>query len=140
MSTAVIILIAVGAVAILAAIFVATRKRATQRREDERLIALEHQEEAKRNRLDAQKESAIADEEAAMARRQAAEAEHRAHSAQLAKQRADAHAEHAQELDPDAEADEDFDERHEVFDGEREGLYTGERPPAHDAEPAQRQA
>ena len=154
MSTAVIILIAVGALAILVALYLASRRQAEQRREDKRLIATEHRDEAERNRLDAAKESAIADEEAAAARRQAAEAEQRAHSAQIAQLQADAHEEHAQEIDPDVSDteyvndtadvndtdgdDRDFDERHEMLDGEREGRYTGERPPVSDSEPSRR--
>jgi len=139
MSTAVIVLIAVGILAIVAVLYLASRRQAAQRREDERVIATEHREEAEVNRLAAEQESAIADEQAAAAKRQAAEAEQRAHSAQIAQLRADAHAEHADDLDPDADPDQNFDERQEVFDGERDGLYTGERPPVNEPEPARRQ-
>jgi hypothetical protein len=141
MSTAVIILIALGVLVILAAIYMASRRQVTQRREDERLIASEHREEAERNRLDAAKESAIAEEEAARAKRQAAEAEQRAQSAQLAENRADAHEEQARELDPDLD-NRELDDRDEASDGEREGLYTGEHPPerSSETEPARHNA
>jgi FtsZ-interacting cell division protein ZipA len=140
MSTLVIVLIAIGVLAVLAALYFASRRQTAQKREDQRVIASEHRQEAELNRLDAEKESAIAEEQAAAARRQAAEAEQRAHSAQIAQLRADAHAEHAEDLDPDADPDRnDFDERQEVFDGERDGLYTGERPPVEEPEPARRQ-
>ncbi len=140
MSTAVIVLIAIGVLAVVLALYFASRRQTAQKREDQRVIAAEHRQEAELNRLNADKESAIADEEAAAARRQAAEAEQRAHSAQIAQLRADAHAEHANELDPDADPGEkDFDERQEVFDGERDGPYAGERPPVSEPEPARRQ-
>jgi hypothetical protein len=117
MSTEVIVLIAVGALVILAALYVASRRRTDQKQEDQRHIAWEHRQEAERNR---------------------ASAEERVHSAQLAQLQADAHADRARELDPDADP-QDFDERQEVFDGERDGLYTGERPPVEGPEPARRQ-
>ena len=140
MSTAVIVLIALGVLAIVSALYLASRRQTAQRKEDQRLMASEHREEAERSRLSAEKESAVADEQAAAARKQAAEAEERARAAQLAQLEADAHLEHADELDPDADTDENnFDERHEVFDGERDGLYTGERPPTGEPEPARRQ-
>ncbi|MDX6588010.1 MAG: hypothetical protein QOI31_2483 [Solirubrobacterales bacterium] len=140
MSIEVIVLIAVGILVVVAGLYLASRQKAAQREEDERLIASEHREEAERSRLSAAKESAVADEQAAAARRQAAEAEERARTAQLAQLEADAHLEHADELDPEADTDDnDFEERQEVFDGERDGLYTGERPPVNEPEPARRQ-
>ena len=118
MSTAVIILIAVAVVALAVGVYVASRRHRAQQRMDEQVLAWEHRQEAERNRVSA---------------------EERAHSAQLAQLQADAHADRARELDPRDVGDRDFDERHEVFDGERDGLYTGERPPVNEPEPARRQ-
>ena len=117
MSTEVIALIAVGVVIVVAALYVASSRQRAQRQEDQREIAWEHRQEAERNRVTA---------------------EERAHSAQVAQLQADAHADRARELDPDL-GERDFDERQEVFDGERDGLYTGERPPVNEPEPARRQ-
>jgi type II secretory pathway pseudopilin PulG len=117
MSTEVIVLIAVGALVIVAALWVLSGRRTAQKQEDQREIAWEHRQEAERNRISA---------------------EERAHSAQLAQLEADAHADRARELDPDT-GERDFGERQEVFDGERDGLYTGERPPVEEPEPARRQ-
>jgi len=101
MSTVAIVVIAVVAILILVAIFMANSRKQTQKREDQRVIASEHRQEAEMTRLSAEKESAAAEEQAAAARRQAAEAEERARLANQTRAEADAHEEHAREIDPD---------------------------------------
>ena len=105
MSTAVVVLIAVGVLAAFVVLYL-TRRQSAKQREDQRLIAREHRQEAERH----------------------------AHSAQLAQVEADAHAERARELDPDL-GDRQDDESHESFDDDREGLYTSEEPPEREREP-----
>ena len=105
MSTAVVVLIAVGVLAVFVVLYL-TRRQSAKQREDQRLIAREHQNEAERH----------------------------AHSAQQAQVQADAHADRARELDPDL-GDRQFDDRDEAFDGEREAPSTGEQPPEREREP-----
>ena len=105
MSTAVVVLVAVGVLAVFVALYL-KRRQSAQLREDQRQIAQEHRNEAERH----------------------------AHSAQLAQVEADAHADRARELDPDL-GDRQSDERQEEFGHEREGLHTAERPPDSEREP-----
>jgi len=85
----------------LALAYSAYRRRHTQQLEDRRHVAAEHREEAESRRIAADKQEAAADEQAAIARRQAAEAEERARQASETRTAADAHEEHAREVDPD---------------------------------------
>lgn len=57
----------------------------------------------------------------------------------MSRLQAEAHAEPARELAPGLGAQK-LDERHQAFDGEREELYAGERPPEREPEPARRTA
>jgi FtsZ-interacting cell division protein ZipA len=111
MSTALIILIAIGVIVLLAALYMASRKRAEQRREDEREIARAHRREG----------------------------EERAREAQMAEREAQAHFEQAEKVDPDARS-EDANGSRELREEERHDLHAGERQPASDTEFARRNA
>jgi|GEM_PF-5654189 len=103
MGTVAIVLIAIGIIILLAFLWAANRRRQAAQLEERRQVASVHREEADSQRITADKEAAAADEQAAAARRQAAEAEERARVAQDTRATATAHAEHAEQIDPDAD-------------------------------------
>ena len=102
MSTIAIVLIAVGAVIVIALLGSLLRRVRERRLEDRRQIAAEHREEASSRRLGAEREAAVADERTASARREAAEAEERSRAAEREQETARSHTEHARQIDPDA--------------------------------------
>jgi FtsZ-interacting cell division protein ZipA len=111
MSTIAIVLIVIGAVIVIGLIATALSRARRRRLEDRRQIASEHREEATSHRLRAEKEAAAADEQGARARREAAEAQERSRAAERQQETARAHAQHATEIDPDAESDGDAQDR-----------------------------
>ena len=119
MSTLAIVLIVIGAL-ILIALLARTLTRARNRKlDDRRQIAAEHREEATSRRLKAEREAAAADEQSARARRQAAEAEERSRAAATEREAAQAHTEHASEIDPDGQPEQTDSDGSEAGLGQR---------------------
>lgn len=102
MSTVAVVLIAIGAVIVIALLAAALKRTRDRQLEDRRELAAQHREEAELRQLEADKEAASADEQAARARREAAEAESRSRAAEREREAARGHAEHAAEIDPAA--------------------------------------
>lgn len=119
MSTIAIVLIALGAVLVLALIYAGIKARRRRDLEARRGLAEEHRSAASDGRIEAEREAALADEQAAAARRQAAEAEARARAAHESRSQAEAHQTYAEEIDPDA------DGRDEPDTGERSARPSG---------------